>query len=84
MSALSLAPATIGLSWPGAARTTTATPRRAEPRVEAPEFGLALCVAGPASPAELAALAALGRGLLRRLGSLAARVTGPLPPGGRL
>ncbi|MBC4016054.1 hypothetical protein [Siccirubricoccus deserti] len=65
------------------ARAAIAAPRQAEPPVEAPEFGLALCVAGPASPAELAALAALGRGLLRRLGALAAGVIWPWPPAGK-
>jgi hypothetical protein len=69
MSALSLSPA-AGLGWPDVARPAIAAPRQAEPRAEAPEYGLALCVAGPASPAELAALAALGRGLWRRLGAL--------------
>jgi hypothetical protein len=65
-----------GPGWPRAARA-------AEPAAEAPEYGLALCVAGPASPAELAALAELGLGLLRRLGALAAGMTWPLPPAGK-
>jgi hypothetical protein len=79
MSALSLSPA-AGLGWPAA---RTAAPRRTERPVEAPEYGLALCVVGPASPDEFAALAALGRGLLRRLGALAAGVTWPQPPTGK-
>jgi hypothetical protein len=73
MSALSLAPATAEPGWPAAVRTATAAPRRVEP--PAPEFGLALCVAGPASPAELAALAELRQAALALLHRLDARLS---------